>query len=49
MNLRGRKNALLYVLVKYLAYIYEMNHNNNNNIKLIIKLIIKNEIENRRL
>lgn len=48
MNLRGIKNALLYMLVKYLAYIYEMNHDNNN-IKLIIKLIIKNEIENRRL
>lgn len=48
MNLRGTKNALLYMLVKDLAYIYKMNHNNNN-IKLIIKLIIKNEIENRRL
>lgn len=45
MNLRETKYALLYMLD--LAYIYEMNH--NNNIKLIIKLIIKNEIENRRL
>lgn len=48
MNLRGTENTLLYMLVKDLAYIHEMNHNNNN-IKLIIKLIIKNEIENRRL
>lgn len=48
MNLRGTENTLLYMLVKDLAHIYEMNHNNNN-IKLIIKLIIKNEIENRRL
>lgn len=47
MNLRGTENTLLYMLVKDLAHIYEMNH--NNNIKLIIKLIIKNEIENRRL
>lgn len=46
MNLRETKYALLYMLD--LAYIYEMNHNNNN-IKLIIKLIIKNEIENGRL